>query len=69
MVRKKIDNRIRLMIENGIKLGHRSLFVIVGDKGKDQGVFLHEMLGIFQGKTKNQQIHQKTKKIGIFEKI
>ena len=44
MVRKKIDNRIRLMIENGIKLGHRSLFVIVGDKGKDQVVILHEML-------------------------
>ena len=32
------------MIENGIKLGHRSLFVIVGDKGKDQVVILHEML-------------------------
>ena len=44
MVRKKIDNRIRLMIENGIKLGHRSLFVIVGDKGKDQVPILHEML-------------------------
>lgn len=36
MVRKKIDNRIRLLIENGVKLHHRSLFVIVGDKGRDQ---------------------------------
>lgn len=44
MVRKKIDNRIRVLIENGVKLGHRTLFVIVGDKGKDQVVILHHML-------------------------
>lgn len=36
MVKKKIDNRIRLMIENGVKLKHRTMFVIVGDKGRDQ---------------------------------
>lgn len=36
MVRKKIDNRIRVLIENGVKLGHRTLLVIVGDKGRDQ---------------------------------
>lgn len=36
MVRKKIDNRLRVMIENGVALGHRTLFVIVGDKSKDQ---------------------------------
>lgn len=36
MVRKKIDNRIRLLIENGVNLGHRTIFVIVGDKGRDQ---------------------------------
>lgn len=34
--KKKIDNRIRVLLENGIKQNHRSLFVIVGDKGKDQ---------------------------------
>ena len=34
MVRKKIDNRIRVMIENGINLGHRTMFAIVGDKAK-----------------------------------
>lgn len=39
MVRKKIDNRIRVLIENGVKLGHRTLFVIVGDKGRDQVYF------------------------------
>ncbi|KAK5643619.1 hypothetical protein RI129_007464 [Pyrocoelia pectoralis] len=44
MVRKKIDNRVRVLIENGVKLGHRTLFVVVGDKGRDQVVILHHML-------------------------
>ena len=36
MVRKQIDNRIRVLIENGVKMKHRTMFVIVGDKGRDQ---------------------------------
>lgn len=36
MVRKKIDNRIRVLIENGVNLGHRTMFVVVGDKARDQ---------------------------------
>lgn len=36
MVRKKIDNRIRVLIENGVTLGHRTMLVVVGDKGRDQ---------------------------------
>ncbi|XP_012250606.2 RNA cytidine acetyltransferase [Athalia rosae] len=44
MVRKKIDNRIRVLIENGVNLGHRTMFVVVGDKGRDQVVILHHML-------------------------
>ncbi|CAH3158897.1 unnamed protein product [Porites lobata] len=44
MVLKKIDNRIRVLIENGVQKRHRSLFVVVGDKGKDQVVILHHML-------------------------
>lgn len=44
MVKKKIDNRIRIMIENGVKSGHRTLFVIIGDKGRDQ-VFLKKKNG------------------------
>ncbi len=43
-MRKKIDNRIRVMIENGINLGHRTLYVVVGDKAKDQVVILYHML-------------------------
>ncbi|XP_063227947.1 RNA cytidine acetyltransferase [Bacillus rossius redtenbacheri] len=44
MVRKKIDNRIRVIIENGVVQGHRSMFVIVGERGRDQVVILHHML-------------------------
>ena len=44
MVRKKIDNRIRMLIENGVAQGRRSMFVVVGDKARDQVVLLHQML-------------------------
>lgn len=44
MTRKKIDNRIRVLIENGVHTGHRTMFVIVGEKGRDQVVILHHML-------------------------
>ena len=35
-MKKKIDARIRTMIENGVALKYRSLFVLIGDRGKDQ---------------------------------
>ncbi|XP_014215555.1 RNA cytidine acetyltransferase [Copidosoma floridanum] len=44
MVRKKIDNRIRTIIEDGVSCGHRTMFVIIGDKAKDQVMFLHNIL-------------------------
>uniref|UniRef100_A0A452GY11 RNA cytidine acetyltransferase n=1 Tax=Gopherus agassizii TaxID=38772 RepID=A0A452GY11_9SAUR len=44
MQRKKVDNRIRVLIENGMAERHRTLFVLVGDHGKDQVVILHHML-------------------------
>lgn len=43
-MRKKVDQRIRTLVENGVKQHQRSLFVIVGDKGRDQVVNLHYML-------------------------
>lgn len=43
-MRKKIDSRVRTLVENCVKTRHRSLFVIVGDKGRDQVVNLHYML-------------------------
>jgi hypothetical protein len=35
-MRKKVDPRIRTLVENGVKARQRSMFVIVGDKGRDQ---------------------------------
>ncbi|KAH0557643.1 RNA cytidine acetyltransferase isoform X1 [Cotesia glomerata] len=44
MVRKKLDNRIRTLIENGVIEGHRTMFVVIGEKARDQIVVLHHML-------------------------
>ena len=44
MVRKKVDSRVRTLIENCCRTRHRSLFVLVGDRGKDQVVNLHYIL-------------------------
>eukprot|EP01006_Ploeotia_vitrea_P034891 TRINITY_DN65816_c7_g2_i1.p1 TRINITY_DN65816_c7_g2~~TRINITY_DN65816_c7_g2_i1.p1 ORF type:complete len:1119 (-),score=665.11 TRINITY_DN65816_c7_g2_i1:99-3455(-) len=43
-MKKKVDSRIRTLIQNGVRMRHRSLFVIVGDRGKEQVVNLHYML-------------------------
>ncbi|XP_024017352.1 RNA cytidine acetyltransferase 1 isoform X2 [Morus notabilis] len=43
-MRKKVDDRIRTLIENGVKTRHRSMFVIVGDRYHDQIVNLHYIL-------------------------
>lgn len=36
MVKKKVDPRVRGLIVDGVRKGHRSLIVLVGDHGKDQ---------------------------------
>ncbi|KAL0584748.1 hypothetical protein ABG067_005486 [Albugo candida] len=41
MVKKKVDARVRTLIENCIKENFRSFIVLVGDHGKDQVVNLH----------------------------
>jgi len=43
-MKKKVDPRIKQLLENGVKNNHRSLLVLVGDKGRDQIVNLHYML-------------------------
>jgi N-acetyltransferase 10 len=35
-MRKKIDDKIKILMENAIHLNERSMFVIVGDRGRDQ---------------------------------
>ncbi|XP_076252459.1 RNA cytidine acetyltransferase l(1)G0020 isoform X1 [Rhynchophorus ferrugineus] len=65
MVRKKIDNRIRTLIENGVELGHRTLFVIVGDKGRDQVVILHHMLSKAEVKARPSVLWCYKKELGF----
>lgn len=43
-MKKKVDRRIITLIENGVKTRHRSMFVIIGDKSRDQIVNLHQLL-------------------------
>ncbi len=46
-MRKKIDARIRTLIENCVKLRQRGLMVIIGDKGRDQvrcATLIHTLL-------------------------
>ncbi|XP_027368437.1 RNA cytidine acetyltransferase 1-like [Abrus precatorius] len=51
-MRKKVDERIRTLIENGVKSRHRSMFVIVGDKSRYQIVNLHYILSKAQIKSR-----------------
>lgn len=44
MVKKKIDPRIRTLIENGVSQRQRSFFVLIGDQGKEQVQNLHYIL-------------------------
>lgn len=52
MTRVKIDNRVKTLIENGANRGHRSLFVIVGEKSRDQAITLYHILTKTQTKTR-----------------
>lgn len=44
MVKKKVDPRVRGLIENGVRKNHRSMFILVGDHGKDQVENIHKIL-------------------------
>jgi N-acetyltransferase 10 len=65
MVKKKIDNRIRVLIENGVIARHRSLFVIVGDKARDQVVILHHMLAKAEVKARPSVLWCYKKELGF----
>ncbi len=43
-VRKKIDGRVKTLLENGVRSGHRSFFVLVGDRAREQVVNIHYLL-------------------------
>ena len=41
MIRKKIDDKIQILLKNSISKNERSMFIIIGDKGRDQISNLH----------------------------
>ncbi|CBH11220.1 hypothetical protein, conserved [Trypanosoma brucei gambiense DAL972] len=43
-IKRKVDDRIRKVIENAVHKRHRALLLLVGDRGKDQIVNLHQMV-------------------------
>ncbi|PFH37489.1 ATPase (DUF699) protein [Besnoitia besnoiti] len=43
-MRKRVDPRVRTLVENCIQLGHRSFFVLIGDRGSEQVINLHYLL-------------------------
>jgi N-acetyltransferase 10 len=43
-MKKKIDKKIKALIENAAKYKHRAMFIVVGDRGRDQIVNLHHLM-------------------------
>mmetsp|Transcript_21688 Transcript_21688/g.38298 ORF Transcript_21688/g.38298 Transcript_21688/m.38298 type:complete len:1083 (-) Transcript_21688:3-3251(-) len=65
MVRKKVDERIRTLLSNCVRTGHRSLIVVVGDNGKDQVVNLHYLLAKLQVKARPSVLWCYKKELGF----
>ena len=65
MPRKKVDERIRALIENGVRTKTRSFLVIVGDRGKDQVVNLHYILSKTQVKARPSVLWCYNKELGF----
>lgn len=65
MPRKKVDARVRTLVDNGVKTGHRSMFVIVGDRGKEAVVNLHYILTKARVKAQPQVLWCYKKELGF----
>lgn len=65
MVRKKLDERVRTLIERGVVTNQRSLLVLVGDHGKDQVPNLHQILTRTSLKTKPKVLWCYKKELGF----
>jgi len=44
MERIKLDNRLRILIENCVKNGERNIIALVGENGRNQVIHLHNLL-------------------------
>ncbi len=65
MVKKKVDSRIVGLIENGVRMNHRSMFVLVGDYGKNQVENLHRLLSKVQVKSRPNVLWCYKKELGF----
>ncbi|CAM9107010.1 unnamed protein product, partial [Ectocarpus fasciculatus] len=65
MVKKKLDPRIRGLIEAGVKKNQRSLFVLVGDHGKDQVENIHKILSKSRVRTRPSVLWCYKKELGF----
>jgi N-acetyltransferase 10 len=65
MVKKRVDGRVQGLIEQGVKFGHRSLFVLVGDHGKDQVENLHRILSKSRVKSRPSVLWCYKKELGF----
>jgi len=65
MVRKKLDERVRTLIERGVVTNQRSLLVLVGDHGKDQVPNLHHILTRTSLKTRPKVLWCYKKELGF----
>jgi N-acetyltransferase 10 len=65
MVRKKVDDRIRTAIQNGVKTKTRTFLVIVGDRGKDQVANLHYILSKAEVKARPNVLWCYKKELGF----
>ncbi|XP_013088592.2 RNA cytidine acetyltransferase-like isoform X3 [Biomphalaria glabrata] len=61
----KIDTRIKLLIANGVSTQHRSIFVIVGNQGKDQVVTFHHLLSQAKGNARPSVLWCYKKELGF----
>jgi N-acetyltransferase 10 len=44
LTKRKVDDRIKILIDDAVERKHRSIVLLVGDRGKDQIVNLHQMV-------------------------
>lgn len=65
MVKKKVDERVQGLIEYSIKKNTRSLFILVGDYGKDQVENLHKILSKLRIKIKPNVLWCYKKELGF----
>lgn len=65
MVKKKVDPRVRGLIEHGVRKNHRSLFILVGDHGKDQVENIHRILSKARVKSRPSVLWCYKKELGF----